>query len=90
MSCLLERRDARAERHFRGYHDERSKVFQDGTILAFAGNNIRMQADEWFDWRSVADAFVAFLHGKELPPSIKWRDVTDMLKTPVSGPPSSS
>jgi hypothetical protein len=85
MSCLLERRDARTGRHFRGYHDKPSKVFPDGTILAFARNRIRMAANEWFDSRVVADIFVAFLRGDELPASVKWRDVTEMLKAPVSG-----
>lgn len=89
MTCLLERRDARTGRHFRAYHDQPSRVFPDGTILAFAHNKIPMQADEWFDWRVVADAFAAFLRAEELPPSIQWRDMTDMLKTPVSGPHSS-
>lgn len=87
MSCLLERRDACIGRHFRAYHDKPSIVFPDGTILAFARNKIRMQADEWFDSRVVADAFVAFLRGDELPASIRWRDVTDVLKTPVSVQP---
>ena len=84
MTCLLERRDAHTGRHFRGHHDKPSKVFPDGTILAFGRNRIRMAADEWFDSRVVADAFVAFLHGNELPPPIKWRDVTDVLRAPDS------
>lgn len=85
MTCLLERRDAPIHSHFRAYHDEPSKVFTDGTILAFSGNNVRMAADEWFDSRVVADAFVAFLRGDELPATIKWRDVNDMLSAPDAG-----
>lgn len=82
MSCLLERRDARTGQHFRGFHDKPSKVFPDGTILAFGRNQIRMAADEWFDSRVVADTFVAFLRGNELPASVKWRHVTELLKAP--------
>jgi hypothetical protein len=61
VTCLLERRDAATRQHFRGYHDKPSKVFPDGTILAFGANKIRMAANEWFDRTMVADAFAAFL-----------------------------
>ncbi len=81
VSCLLERRDERTGLHFRGYHDKPSNVFPDGTILAFGRNRIPMAANEWFDARVVADAFVAFFHGDELPASIKWREVTDIIST---------
>lgn len=76
VTCMLERRDAGATRHFRGYQNLRSKVFPDGTALVFGGGEIRLAADEWFTAQLVAEAFSAFLRGIELPSSIKWRDVT--------------
>lgn len=77
VTCMLERRDMAAGRHYRGYHDIRSKVYPDGTILAFGGGEIKLLADEWFTAPIVVDAFLAFLNGQPLPPSIKWRDVTE-------------
>lgn len=82
VTCLIERRDAATGKHFRGHYDLPSKVFPDGTILAFGANKIRMAANEWFDRTMVADAFAAFLRGEELPTSIKWREVTDVLSAP--------
>jgi hypothetical protein len=79
VTCMLERRDADTGRHFRAHHDAPSKVFADGTILAFGGGKIRLAADEWFTASVVADVFCAFLRGSELPPTIKWRDVTELF-----------
>ena len=82
VTCLLERRDAATGQHFRGHHEKSSKVFPDGTILAFGANKIRMAANEWFDQTMVAEAFAAFVRGEQLPTSIKWREVTDVLSAP--------
>ncbi|AYM76203.1 hypothetical protein D9M09_10660 [Janthinobacterium agaricidamnosum] len=76
ITCMLERRDVATGRHYRAYHDVASKVYPDGTILAFGGGEIKLLADEWFTAPVVADVFVAFVNGHELPPSVKWRDVT--------------
>jgi hypothetical protein len=78
-TCMLERRDAASGHHFRGYKDERSKVFPDGTALVFGGGEIRLSADEWFGAQEVEEVFCAFLRSGELPSSVKWRDMTAML-----------
>jgi len=79
QTCLLERRDAAAGRHFRAYRNERSAIFEDGTILAFSGGEMPMEADEWFPSTLVADAFACFLTGADLPAQIHWRDITGTL-----------
>lgn len=79
VTCMLERRDAATGRHFRGYKDQRSKVFPDGTALVFGGGEIRLSADEWFTAQEVEEVFSAFLRSSELPSSVKWRDMTTML-----------
>lgn len=76
VTCMLERREASSGRHYRAYGEEPSKVYPDGTLLMFGGGKIALQADEWFTAPVVADAFLAFLNGQELPSSIRWRDVT--------------
>lgn len=79
VTCMLERRDAASGRHFRGYKDEKSKVFPDGTALVFGGGEIRLSADEWFTAQEVAEVFSAFLRSNELPRLVKWRDITAVL-----------
>lgn len=79
VTCMLERRDAASGHHFRGYKDERSKVFPDGTALVFGGGEIRLSADEWFSAQEIAELFSAFLRSDELPPLVKWRDMTATL-----------
>jgi hypothetical protein len=80
VGCVLERRDTVESRHYRGYHDSPSKVFPDGTVLAFSGGSVAMRADEWFTVRVVADAFVAFLERRPLPEAIRWRDISEMFE----------
>ena len=79
VTCMLERRDVASGHHLRGYKEEKSKVFPDGTSLTFGGGEIRLAADEWFTAQEVADVFSSFLRGGELPASVKWRDVTAMF-----------
>lgn len=79
VTCMLERRDASSGRHFRGYKSEKSKVFPDGTALIFGGGEIHLAADEWFSSKEISEAFIAFLHGANLPSSINWRDITAIL-----------
>jgi hypothetical protein len=80
-TCMLERRDAVHGRHYRAHMNERSKVFSDGALLAFGAGKIELAADEWLLASLVAEAFVAFLNGSELPSAILWREVTDSLRT---------
>ncbi len=80
VGCVLELRDAEENRHYRAYHDSPSKVFPDGTVLAFSGGNVAMRADEWFTVRVGADAFVAFLERRPLPESVRWRDISEMFE----------
>ena len=79
LTCMLEKRDAATGRHYRGCHDERSKVFEDGTELVFGGGRIALRADEWFDSAKIEEAFLAFLRGDQLPEDIKWREITDIF-----------
>ena len=78
---MLERRDGTSGRHYRAYLDTPSKVFPDGTVLAFGGGELRLMADEWLKASLVTEAFLAFLNGSALPDSIKWRDVTSTLRS---------
>ena len=79
VTCLLEWRDAVNRRHFRAHLDAPSKVFPDGTILAFSGGEVKLKADEWLTVPIVEEAFLAFLKGESLPLAIKWRDITAMF-----------
>jgi hypothetical protein len=88
VTCLLERRDAQSGKHFRGYHDKPSDVFPDGTRLVFGGGEVRLARDEWFDAPTIAEAFCAFLEGRELPLRIMWRDVTATLVSGATQPSS--
>ena len=79
VTCMLERRDAVNGKHFRAHLDTPSNVFPDGTVLAFGGGELKLAADEWLAAPLVVEAFVAFLNGKALPTTIKWRDMTAMF-----------
>lgn len=79
VTCMLEKRDAVNHRHYRAYQDEKSKVFEDGTLLVFGGGRIAMRADEWFTSAKIEEVFLAFLRGDELPENIKWREITEMF-----------
>jgi hypothetical protein len=79
VTCLLERRDVLAGRHFRAHHDQPSTVFADNTILAFSGGEVRLASDEWFNATTVADVFSAFLRGDAFPAQVQWRDVTQAV-----------
>jgi hypothetical protein len=82
VTCMMEKRDTSIGRHFRAYQDKRNPVFADGTILAFGGGEIKLMSDEWFNSTDVEETFAAFLSVKELPPRVKWRDMTDILQRP--------
>ena len=78
---MLERRDVSTASHYRAYQDTASKIYPDGTILAFGGGEIKLAADEWFTAPMVLGVFLAFLERRELPTSVKWRDITDIFKS---------
>lgn len=80
VTCMLEWRDAPNRRHFRAHLDAPSKVFPDGTILAFSGGEVKLLADEWLAAPLVEAVFLAFLEGKPLPDAIKWRDISAMFE----------
>lgn len=79
LTCLLERRAPADGKHFRAYLETPSGIHPDGTILAFSGGQVKLQADEWISAPLVIEAFTAFLRGHELPQTIRWRDVTSVL-----------
>lgn len=85
VTCMLEMRDASARRHYRAYQDVDRPIHPDGTLLVFGGGEIPLKADEWFAAPMVADAFVSFLKGEELPSSIRWRDVTSLFPDLTAG-----
>ena len=78
-TCLLEWRDAEKGRHLRGFVEDPTVPFEDGTELSFGGGRIALQRDEWLKIELVTEAFVAFSAGEALPPSIHWRDVSEVL-----------
>ena len=47
--------------------------FPDGTVLSFAGSEIRMAQEEWFVRDQVTEIFATFLANAETPTGIKWR-----------------
>jgi hypothetical protein len=79
LTCMLERRDVDQGRTFRAFVDKPSKSFPDGTLLAFGAGQLQLLADEWLTSAQVADAFEAFLLGRPLPPTLRWRDQGDAL-----------
>jgi hypothetical protein len=79
LTCLLERRASASAQHFRAYLETPSGIHPDGTILAFSGSQVKLQADEWISAPLVVEAFTAFLQGRELPQAIRWRDITSLL-----------
>lgn len=80
VTCMLEWRDAINRRHFRAHLDDPSKVFPDGTVLAFSGGEVKLRADEWLTASMVEAAFLAFLQGAPLPDAIRWRDISAMFE----------
>jgi hypothetical protein len=85
VTCMLERRDVVAGRHLRGYKNERSNVFPDGTTLVFGGGQLRLLADEWFTAAEVLAVFLPFLRSEPPPLWIQWRDVTTTLERGAAG-----
>jgi len=81
VSCMMERREAATNRHFRAYKDRNHPVFADGTILSFAGGQIPLKADEWFDISEITEAFLAFRNGSEFQSFVSWRDISTLLTT---------
>jgi hypothetical protein len=79
VTCMLERHESATGKQYRGFKQDRSKVFQDGTILAFGGGEVKLNSDEWFTASEALEVFISFLDGGEFPKYIKWRDITDML-----------
>lgn len=77
VTCMLERRDSVNRHHYRAHLQIPNKVFPDGTILAFGGGEIKLRADEWLTAPMVEEAFLAFLKGEPMPPSICWRDISN-------------
>lgn len=84
VTCTLEKRDVTTGKHFRGYKDEKSKVFPDGTALVFGGGEIRLQADEWFNVDEVSAVFTSFLKREELPTFVRWRDMSQVFAGDVT------
>lgn len=81
LTCLLEKRTVVDGKHFRAYLETPSGIHPDGTILAFSGGQVRLRADEWLSAPLVTQYFTAFLHGNELPHSIRWREITSLLSS---------
>jgi hypothetical protein len=79
---MLQRHESSTGKQYRGFKEDRSKVFQDGTILAFGGGEIKLNPDEWFTASEALAVFIAFLDRREFPKHIKWRDITDVLGRP--------
>lgn len=81
LTCLLERRAAAGAQHFRAYLETPSGIHPDGTILAFGGSQVKLQADEWISVPLVIEAFTAFLQDHTLPQTLRWRNITSLLSS---------
>lgn len=79
VTCMIERREASTQRHFRAFQDKKSEAFADGTLLVFGGGKIKMHADEWFTSKDVQAVFVSFLRGEPLPEHVHWRDISEVV-----------
>jgi hypothetical protein len=79
---LLERCDASAERHYRGYQVKPVVPFEDGTTLTFSAGVVQLKADEWFTLAQVIDVFCAYVASGTCPRYVLWRDITDVLGLP--------
>lgn len=84
VTCMIERRDIQTGKHFRAYRDEASKVFLDGTTLAFGGGEIKLAANEWFKADEAEEVFLAFFNQSALPEWIKWRDISQIFVEPTA------
>ena len=79
LTCLLEKRAMASGQHFRAYLETPSGSHPDGTVLAFNGGEVKLQADEWIPTPLVIQAFTAFLQGRVPPQTIRWRNVTSLF-----------
>ncbi|PPU13527.1 hypothetical protein XacyCFBP2565_14455 [Xanthomonas arboricola pv. corylina] len=75
VTCMLERMDGVLNKQYRGYTSIKSKVFPDGTILAFGGGELIMRSDEWFSSEEVAEVFCCFLRKSPFPDYVMWREI---------------
>jgi len=80
VGCMLEWRDTRTNTQSRAFVESPTVPFEDGTELTFGGGRIPLRRDEWLNIARVTEVFVAFLAGEPFPPSIRWRDISDILK----------
>lgn len=79
FTCMLEWKDAPSGKHYRGYQDNPSTPFPDGTVLAFSGGEIALKNNEWFNIDQAISVFEAFLKKMEMPSYIKWRNIADVI-----------
>jgi hypothetical protein len=73
---VLERRTSDGA-HFRAWQEVPVVRFEDGTILAFSGSELKLQRDEWFLITQVAEVFFAFAQSLPLPEFIRWRSLDE-------------
>ena len=79
LTCMLEKRGAASGQHFRAHLETPNGIHPDGTILAFSGGQVKLQAGERITSTLVIEAFTAFLQGHELPQVVRWRDISSLL-----------
>jgi hypothetical protein len=82
VGCMVEKRDAAAQRQFRAFRRNPTVSFEDGTELVFGGGRIALRRDEWLNSNMVAEIFVAFLEDRPFPSEIDWRDMSAILGRP--------
>ena len=73
---VLERRTPDGA-HFRACQEVPAVRFEDGTILAFSGSELKLHRDEWFLINQVVEAFCAFAQAHPLPEFIRWRSLNE-------------
>jgi hypothetical protein len=79
---LLEKHTPALGRHFRAFQTPAVVPFPDETELVFSAGRIKLQSGEWFQLRQVVEVFESFLLGKDTPPFVQWRDVSEMFARP--------
>jgi hypothetical protein len=72
----LERRDANGT-HFRAKQLEPVVRFEDGTILAFSGGELRMKQAEWFLLDQIVEILGSFASSGEAPAYVEWQQLSE-------------
>jgi hypothetical protein len=79
MTCCLEWRDLKENRHFRAFQTTPVVPWPGLTALPLSAGDVLLSQNEYFRIQQVTEAFLAFYHDRPFPAFIHWRDVTDEI-----------